>query len=221
MLSPWETEAHAKTISLENVLCICKCNLARKILCKNTFLHVMLGAPRPRSSRRWNFEISATWVVTRHWVINWEEFGEKFWWVVPHSKWSTKKSRKFRPKFRPTLRPIFRPDFHPSHKKFVAAISPWWISGVSNVFADDGKPWKRGHYERGLSSLESLESLKSRKSLDSRLSFPATGPPDPRRASERVSGVSAGVSEGCLKGFWRVFEGFLEGVLSWPLEDPF
>ena len=32
------------------------------------------GPPNPRSSRRWNFEIS----TTRHGVINWEEFSEKF-----------------------------------------------------------------------------------------------------------------------------------------------
>ena len=70
---------------------------------------LVLGAPSPRSSRRWNFEISATRAVTRHAVINWEEFGEKFWWVVLHSPRSTKMPRKFRPKFRPILRPEFRP----------------------------------------------------------------------------------------------------------------
>ena len=71
----------------------------------------VLGTPRPRSSRRWNFEISVTGVVPRHGVINWEEFGEKFWWVVLHSQWSTKLPSKFRPKFRPIFRPILRPEF--------------------------------------------------------------------------------------------------------------
>ena len=28
---PWETEAHAKIVSLENFLCNCNCNLSRKI----------------------------------------------------------------------------------------------------------------------------------------------------------------------------------------------
>ena len=41
--------------------------------------------------------------------------------------------------------------------------------------------------------------------LGSRLSFPATEPPDPRRVSE---GVSEGVSKGSLKGLRRVLEGF-------------
>ena len=42
-------------------------------------------------------------------------------------------------------------------------------------------------------------------SLLSRLSFPATEPPDPRRVSE---GVSEGVSQGFSKGFRRVSKGF-------------
>ena len=41
-----------------------------------------------------------------------------------------------------------------------------------------------------------------KRQLDSRLSFPATGPPDPGRVSEECQkGVSEGVSEGFLKGF--------------------
>ena len=44
--------------------------------------------------------------------------------------------------------------------------------------------------------------------LCSRLSFPATEPPDPRRVSE---GFEKGVSEGSLKGFRRVFTRVLEG----------
>ena len=74
------------------------------------------GRPSPRWSRRWNFEISATGGMTRHGVINWEEFGEKIWWVVLHSAWSTKMPRKFRPKFRPILRPILRPTLRPVKK---------------------------------------------------------------------------------------------------------
>ena len=72
-----------------------------------------LGIPSPRSSRRWNFEISITGAVPRHGVINWEEFGEKFWWVVLLSQWSTKMPREFRPKFRPIFRPTLRPGFRP------------------------------------------------------------------------------------------------------------
>ena len=46
----------------------------------------------------------------------------------------------------------------------------------------------------------------------SRLSFPATEPPDPRRVSEGFEkGVSEGVSEGFSKGFTRVLEGVSRG----------
>ena len=75
-------------------------------------LFLLLGAPSPRSLR-WNFEISVTGAVTRHGVINWEELGEIFWWVVLHSQWSTKMPRKFRPKFRPIFCPILCPEFRP------------------------------------------------------------------------------------------------------------
>ena len=80
---------------------------------KHTMIVDFLGTPSPRSSRRWSFEISVTGAVPRHGVINWEEFGEKFWWVVLHSQWSTKMPRKLRPKFRPIFRPILRPGSHP------------------------------------------------------------------------------------------------------------
>ena len=48
------------------------------VLCFSSFLFISLRysslrPPNPRSSRRWNFKISAT----RHGVINWEEFWEK------------------------------------------------------------------------------------------------------------------------------------------------
>ena len=46
--------------------------------------------------------------------------------------------------------------------------------------------------------------------LESRLSFPATGPPDPGNVSE---GVSEGVFEGSLKGFRR-------GPLLKPFQNP-
>ena len=85
----------------------------RKRLTRWLFPTKTLGTPNPRSSRRWNFEISVTGAVPRHGVINWEEFGGKFWWVVLHSQWSTKLPRKFRPKFRPVFRPILRPEFRP------------------------------------------------------------------------------------------------------------
>ena len=53
--------------------------------------------------------------------------------------------------------------------------------------------------------------------LLSRLSFPATGPPDPGRVSEGFpkgsEGVSERVSEGFLKGFRRVLEGVSRGPL--------
>ena len=82
-------------------------------LFRNNLRVESLGTPNPRSSRRWNFEISVTGAVPRHGVINWEEFGEKFWWVVLHSQWSTKLPRNFRPKFHPIFRPILRPEFRP------------------------------------------------------------------------------------------------------------
>ena len=58
----------------------------------------------------------------------WQDM-EWYWegWVVLHSEWSTKMTRKFRPKVR---RPILRPGFRPV-KKFVAAISLWGMSGVT------------------------------------------------------------------------------------------
>ena len=46
------------------------------------------------------------------------------------------------------------------------------------------------------------------KALASRLSFPATEPPDPRRVSE---GFQKGFLKGSLKGFRRVLEGFQKG----------
>ena len=63
-----------------------------------------LHAPEARGDEI--LKISTTGAVTRHGVINWEEFGQKFWWVVLHSTRSTKTPRKFRPKSRPILRPI-------------------------------------------------------------------------------------------------------------------
>ena len=41
------------------------------------------------------FEISARRAVTRHGVINWEEFGEKFWWVVLCTHVTRKCPQKF------------------------------------------------------------------------------------------------------------------------------
>ena len=58
------------------------------------------------------------------------------------------------------------------------------------------------------STKEEIGRVKTRekKELCLRLSFPATGPPDPGRVSEEVS---EGVSEGFLKGFRRLLEGVL------------
>ena len=58
--------------------------------------------------------------VTRHGVINWEEFGEKFWWVVLHSEWRTKMQ---------FFAQLFAQDFARS-KTLVAAISLWGMSSV-------------------------------------------------------------------------------------------
>ena len=99
------------------------------------------GAPSPRSSQRWNFEISATGALTRHGVINWEEFGEKFWWVVLHSTWSTKMPRKFRPKFRPIFRPILRPEFRPVVK---ICRRNFALGNVRRNKWPKRKPWPRG-----------------------------------------------------------------------------
>ena len=85
--------------------------------------HILLGTPSPRSSRRWNFEISVAGAVPRHGVINWEEFGEKFWWVILHNQWSTKMPRKFRPIFRPILRPEFRPLIKICRHNFALGMS--------------------------------------------------------------------------------------------------
>ena len=58
--------------------------------------------------------------------------------------------------------------------------------------------------------------------LNSRLSFPATDPPDPRRVSEAFQ---KGFLKGSLKGFRRVSEGFQKltpsKTLLKPLADPF
>ena len=114
-LGDWEARLNPLPTSGVRVECRSICSA---ILCKSwsrdlkvilTRALGLLGTPSPRSSWRWNFEISVTGAVTRHGVITWEEFGEKFWWVVLHSEWSTKMSRKFRPKFRPIFRPILRP----------------------------------------------------------------------------------------------------------------
>ena len=51
--------------------------------------------------------------------------------------------------------------------------------------------------------------------LDSRLSFPATGPPDPVRVSE-------GFQKGSLKGSQKgSLKGFLKGFRRGPLLKPF
>ena len=61
-------------------------------------------------------------------------------------------------------------------------------------------------------SLDGQDTLVIRKHIlhvarmcRSRLSFPATGPPDPRRVSE---GSLKGSLKASLKGLWRVLEGF-------------
>ena len=52
-------------------------------------------------------------------------------------------------------------------------------------------------------------SLDRYWSIESRLSFPATEPLDPRKVPEGFEkGVSERVSEGFYKGFARVLEGF-------------
>ena len=84
-----------------------------------------LGTRSPRTSRRWNFEISVTGAVTRHGVINWEEFGEKFWWVVLHSTWSTKKTQKISSKTSPNSSPNSSGRISPGHKN----LSPQSRSG--------------------------------------------------------------------------------------------
>ena len=73
-------------------------------------------APEARGDETLRFQSKAA--VTRHGVINWEEFEEKFWWVVLHSAWSTKKTRKFRPILRPSFRPEFRPVIKISRRFF-------------------------------------------------------------------------------------------------------
>ena len=55
-----------------------------------------------------------------------------------------------------------------------------------------GKVVRRG-CKRSFEPTARMVRKMDKRTLDSRLSFPATGPPDPGRASE---GVSEGVSEG-------------------------
>ena len=78
-------------------------------------LGLLLGAPRAKPQKLtemkfWDFRHKSR---DKTWSDNWEEFGEKFWWVVLHSTWSTKMPRKFRPKFRPIFAPTLRPEFRP------------------------------------------------------------------------------------------------------------
>ena len=101
---PWETRISSKELRVK---------FAMRNFCTTNSATNFLGTPSPRSSRRWNFEISITGAVPRHGVINWEEFGEKFRGVILHSQWSTKMPRKFRPKFRPIFRPTLHPECRP------------------------------------------------------------------------------------------------------------
>ena len=81
---------------------------------------------------------------------------------------------------------------------------PCWRIGVSSdVLTDVLGPSQKSQFWRG------------RDAFGSRLSFPATGPPDPGRVSERLQkGSQNGVSEGSLKGFLKPFRRVLEGVKS-------
>ena len=55
----------------------------------------------------------------------------------------------------------------------------------------------------------SIRFISVRFGLDSRLSFPATEPPDPRRVSEGFEkGSPKGCPKGSQKGLRRVLEGF-------------
>ena len=94
-------------------------------------LDFCLGHPKPQKlveMKFWDFSQRSR---DKTWSDDWEEFGEKFWWVVLYSTRSTKKSRKIRPKFCPILRPTLRPEFRlVINITFVAAISHWGMSGV-------------------------------------------------------------------------------------------
>ena len=88
---------------------------------------------------------------------------------------------------------------------------------------------KRRQYKRGHISKPPVFTLPHRRAPSlggrgSRLSFPATEPPDPRRVSE---GFNPRTPEGFQKGFRRVSEGFskgfrrvLEGVSRGPFANP-
>ena len=92
--------------------------------------NLVLGTPSPRSSRRWNFEISVTGAVTRHGVINWEAFGEKF----GGSFCTANEARKFRQKFRPEFRPIFSPNSSPRISPGHKNLSPQFRSGECQAY---------------------------------------------------------------------------------------
>ena len=83
-----------------------------------------------------------------------------------------------------------------SHLNILSVATPAERRGENQIFGGEKK------------LLESVGEIF----LSSRLSFPATEPPDPRRVSEGVSeGVSERVSEGFSKGFTRVLEGVCRG----------
>ena len=78
--------------------------------------------------------------------------------------------------------------------------------------------WRRVLLHQSLLSCKSLGNLQENLvTLQSRLSFPATGPPDPGRVSE---GYQKGSLKGSLKGFWRGQPRTPSKTLQSPLQRP-
>ena len=88
-----------------------------------------IGHPKPQKLAEMNFEISVAGAVTRHGVINSEEFGRNFGGSFCAANEARKCPEHFVQNFAQFFAQLFAQDFARS-KKFVAAISLWGMSGV-------------------------------------------------------------------------------------------
>ena len=95
-----QRQHHVMDVSSSPFKCLCTKSLQREFS--------MLGPTGPRALWRWNSDISAT----KRGMINSEEFWEKFWWVILHSKQKHGTAQKTSPNFSP----IFSPNCSPNSK---------------------------------------------------------------------------------------------------------
>ena len=97
-------------------------------------------------------------------------------------------------------KPTLNSDFYGIRALTFTPYEPLLLGvGVVSNILKHCRLWPGDFMIGGQSSHQEGQGIES---LVSRLSFPATGPPDPGRVLE---GVSEGVSEGSLKGFLKGF----------------